>query len=59
MTPKKIIYCVVSPRELSNLKSIVLNEDKKAFVSIIDVHETLGEGFTYLRKKNNIFQQFK
>lgn len=56
---KKIIYCVVSPRELSNLKSIVLNEDKKAFVSIIDVHETLGEGFTYLRKKNNIFQQFK
>lgn len=56
---KKIIYCVVSPRELSNLKSIVLNEDKKAFVSIIDVHETLGEGFTYLRKKNNIFENLK
>ena len=52
---KKIIYCVVSPREISNVRNLILNIDEHAFVSIIDVHEALGQGFTYQRKKQHIF----
>lgn len=52
---KKIIYCVISPREISQVKELILREDPNAFVSIIDVHEALGQGFTYERKKRHIF----
>ena len=52
---KKVIYCVVSPREISNVKNLILEIDSHAFVSIIDVHEALGQGFSYERKKRNIF----
>ena len=52
---KKIIYCVISPREISQVKELILREDPNAFVSVIDVHEALGQGFTYERKKRHIF----
>lgn len=52
---KKIIYCVISPREISQVKELILREDPNAFVSVIDVHEALGQGFTYERKKKHIF----
>ena len=41
-TDKKIIYCVVSRIELSNLKEVVKEIDPKAFISIVDVHEAYG-----------------
>lgn len=44
---KKIIYCVVSSREIAEIKFLVENIDKNAFVSIINVHEVLGEGFSF------------
>lgn len=53
-SPKQIIYCVVSPREISAVRSLILSEDPHAFVSIIDVHEALGQGFTYQRKKRKL-----
>ena len=52
---KKIIYCVVSPREISNVRNLILAIDPHAFVTIIDVHEALGQGFSYERKKRHIF----
>ncbi|CCI81554.1 YitT family protein [Lactobacillus hominis] len=54
LTPKKVIYCVVSPREISNVRNLILKIDPHAFVSIIDVHEALGQGFSFERKKHHI-----
>ncbi len=42
-----MLYCVVSPTEITQLKRIIEAHDPQAFVSILDVHEALGEGFTY------------
>ncbi len=44
---KRIIYVVVSPAELVMVKRIIEDIDPKAFVSVINVHEAIGEGFTY------------
>lgn len=44
---KKIIYCVVSSQEIAEIKFLVEGIDKSAFVSIINVHEVLGEGFSF------------
>ncbi len=49
---RKILYCIVSPREIGKVKSIILNEDPKAFVTIFDVYEAVGEGFTYKRRSS-------
>ncbi|KRM72609.1 YitT family protein [Lacticaseibacillus brantae] len=48
--PKQVLYIVVSPSEVAAVKRIIDRLDPKAFVSVIDVHEALGEGFTYQRK---------
>jgi len=42
---KEILLAIVSRMEISTLKSIVAEIDKRAFVIIYDVHEVLGEGF--------------
>lgn len=52
---KDIIYMVVSSRELSEVKRIIYAIDEQAFLSVINVHEVEGEGFTYLRPKNRLF----
>ncbi|MEI3414551.1 MAG: YitT family protein [Christensenellales bacterium] len=39
--------CVVSRMEASRLKKIVSECDPHAFVTVCDVHEALGEGFSY------------
>lgn len=41
------LLCVVSRMEASRLKKIVAECDPHAFVTVCDVHEALGEGFTY------------
>ncbi|WP_071131511.1 YitT family protein [Enterococcus timonensis] len=48
---KKILYVVVSPVELVNVKRIIEEIDPKAFVSVINVHEAIGEGFTYQKPR--------
>ncbi|UDM31594.1 YitT family protein [Lentilactobacillus laojiaonis] len=55
--PRKVIYCVVAPNELHDLKMIIESIDEQAFVSIINVNEAIGEGFTYKRPKR--FKLFK
>ncbi len=39
---KVLIYCVVSRLELTKVKEVVKEFDKKAFMSIGDIHETYG-----------------
>lgn len=41
-----MLMCVVSRMEAARLKKLVSEVDR-AIVTICDVHETLGEGFTY------------
>ncbi len=50
----KAIYCVVSPSELTAIKRIAEHHDPKAFISVLDVTEAMGEGFTYNRPKKKL-----
>ncbi|MGN7386610.1 YitT family protein [Sporosarcina sp. SAFN-015] len=43
---REILYCVVGRNEMMRLKNIVTSIDPHAFVSVSDVHDVLGEGFT-------------
>ena len=51
---RKIIYCVVSKNELFKLKSLINSVDPHAFVSISEVHDVAGEGFTLDDQKRPI-----
>ncbi|WP_159721862.1 YitT family protein [Enterococcus sp. CSURQ0835] len=53
---KKIIYIVVSPQEMNELKKIINTVDEKAFISIINVHDVEGEGFTFLKPQRRKFR---
>lgn len=43
---RNVLYCVVPKNEFVHLKSVVTSVDPHAFVSVSDVHDVLGEGFT-------------
>ena len=43
------LICVLSRTEAPRLKKIVAEIDPRAFVTVCDVHEALGEGFTGIR----------
>lgn len=51
---KDILYCVVGKNELVHLKSLIESIDPHAFVSVNDVQEVIGEGFTLDDNKNPI-----
>ncbi|WP_461224062.1 YitT family protein [Lacticaseibacillus suihuaensis] len=53
--PKRVVYAVVAPTEIAAVKRIIEGLDAKAFVTILDVHEALGEGFTYKKKPRRLF----
>lgn len=53
---KWAIYCVVSPGEIITVKRIIARYDKRAFISIMDVAEVTGEGFTYRVTKKKLFR---
>ena len=42
---KTVLYCVVSKKEIVELKDIVVKIDPKAFVIVTDAREVFGEGF--------------
>ncbi len=44
--PVGTLLCVVSRTEASRLKKLVAEVDPQAFVTVCNVHEALGEGFT-------------
>ncbi|KIL48916.1 hypothetical protein KP77_21270 [Jeotgalibacillus alimentarius] len=43
---REVLYCVIGRNELVRLKSLITSVDPHAFVSVTDVHDVLGEGFT-------------
>ncbi|MBP2099683.1 YitT family protein [Enterococcus rivorum] len=56
---KKIVYAVISPREIMEVKRIVHELDPRAFISVINVHEAIGEGFTYLKPQTSLLKKKK
>ncbi len=48
---KRLIYTVVSRREVAILEEYINRIDPDAFITVMDAREILGEGFQSLRKK--------
>lgn len=48
---KKVIFTVVNRRELAMLEEFINSIDPKAFLTIMDAHEILGQGFKSLNEK--------
>ncbi|WP_288529118.1 YitT family protein [uncultured Secundilactobacillus sp.] len=56
---RPILYVVVSQSELHDLQGLIADRDENAFVTIFDVNEAIGEGFTYSKpKKRSPFRFF-
>ena len=51
MADKRIIFTVVSRRELGLLEEYIHEIDPKAFLTVTDATEILGEGFKSLKEK--------
>ncbi|KIL48045.1 YitT family protein [Jeotgalibacillus campisalis] len=51
---RSVLYCVVGRNEIVRLKNIITSIDPHAFVSVTDVHDVLGEGFTLDENKRPI-----
>lgn len=49
--PRGMMLCVVSNTEVARLKEIVAEADPRAFVTVSNVHEAMGEGFAGLGKR--------
>jgi len=47
---RPMLLCVVSPKEITQIKQIVYNLDERAFLFVSDVREVLGEGFKDARE---------
>jgi uncharacterized membrane-anchored protein YitT (DUF2179 family) len=50
-TPKKIIFTTVSRREMALLEDFIHQIDPRAFMTVIEANEVLGEGFKSLKEK--------
>jgi uncharacterized membrane-anchored protein YitT (DUF2179 family) len=50
-SPKKIIFTTVSRREMALLEDFIHQVDPRAFMTVIEANEVLGEGFKSLRDK--------
>lgn len=48
---KNVLYCVISRSELIRLKNIVQTVDPYAFITVHDVRDVLGEGFSHDENK--------
>ena len=42
---KKVIYCMITVKQLSRIKKIIEDTDPTSFISIIDASEVKGQGF--------------
>ncbi|MHA6259655.1 YitT family protein [Sporosarcina sp. CAU 1771] len=50
----EILYCVVGKNEINRLKNTITSVDPHAFVSLTEVHDVMGEGFTLDDQKRPI-----
>lgn len=55
---KEILYVVLNPGEIQEVKQILTELDPNAFTSIINVHEVLGD-FTYPRSRYKVNKKVK
>lgn len=53
-TEREVLYCVVGKNEIVKLKNVIISIDPHAFVSVSEVHDVLGEGFTLDENKKPI-----
>jgi len=51
---REVLYCVVAKNEIVRLKSVIMEVDPHAFVSVSIVHDVIGEGFTLDENKKPI-----
>ncbi|MFS0576756.1 YitT family protein [Sporosarcina sp. 179-K 3D1 HS] len=51
---REILYCVVGRNEIMRLKNIITSVDPHAFVTLTDVYDVMGEGFTLDDQKRPI-----
>ncbi|PID00557.1 YitT family protein [Sporosarcina sp. P29] len=51
---REILYCVVGKNEMIRLKNLITSVDPEAFVSMMEVHDVMGEGFTLDEQKRPI-----
>ena len=51
---REILYCVVGRNEIMRLKNTIISVDPHAFVSLTEVHDVMGEGFTLDNEKQPI-----
>lgn len=51
---RSILYCVIAKNEIMRMKNIIISVDPHAFVSVTDVHDVMGEGFTLDDQKQPI-----
>ena len=49
----KIIYCIVARNEMVKMKELIHTIDPKAFITITEAHEILGEGFTFVNEESS------
>nr|WP_301554319.1 YitT family protein [Levilactobacillus brevis] len=56
---RKMIYVVVAPSELYRLRQIIQRNDSRAFISVINVNEALGEGFSFGLPDKGWLNQFR
>lgn len=47
---KGMVFCVINKNEMTQLREIIADEDERAFVTVSEVHEAMGEGFAGLKK---------
>lgn len=52
-TSYQVLYVVLNPSEVRDVKAILLDMDPDAFISILDVDEVVSSDFT-IRRKNNL-----
>jgi uncharacterized membrane-anchored protein YitT (DUF2179 family) len=51
---KDVLFCVIGKNEIIRLKSIITSIDPHAFVSLSEMHDVMGEGFTLDDEKRPI-----
>ncbi|CAM3720955.1 YitT family protein [Alkalicoccus chagannorensis] len=51
---REVLYCVVSRNEMVRLKQLIARTDPHAFVTLMDVQDIMGEGFTLDEDKKPI-----
>ena len=49
----KIIYCIVARNEMIKMKELIHTIDPKAFITITEAHEILGDGFTFVKEETS------